>query len=398
MHTSVRRRLYTYLMHDLYSEPLERIVERAREVADTVIGPAAESLDRDSVWPADGMRALADAGLLGLTVPVHLGGLGQGLVGLSAVTGTIGRACASTAMCFGMHCVGAAVIAAKATIAQEERYLRPIARGEHITTLALSETGSGAHFFLPGTELQRAPDGYAVRGVKQFVTNGSHADSYVVSTGASDATDGEFSCVVVDADAPGIEWGPTWLGFGMRGNSSRSMTLDDVPVPVECLLGEEGDQVWYVFEVVAPYFLTAMAGTYLGVAQSALDQAIQHMKARHHAHSGQSLADIDLLQHRIGGLWTEVEKTRLLVHHAGHLGDLGSVDALTAVLASKADAARTAVQVTNEAMTLCGGMAYRENATLSRLLRDARASHVMSPTTDLLTLWTGRSALGRSLF
>jgi len=297
-----------------------------------------------------------------------------------------------------MHCGGNAVIAAKATPAHEDRYLRPIARGEHLTTLALSETGTGAHFFLPQTAMRREADAFVLQGQKQFVTNATRADSYVISTcAAEEAGEGEFSCVVVDADRPGIEWGPTWNGFGMRGNTSRSMRLDDVRVPAGALLGEQGDQVWYVFEVVAPYFLTAMAGTYVGVARGALDAAIQHMKQRRHSHSGQRLADVEVLQHRVGQLWAQVEKTRLLLHHAARQGDLGSEDALTAILACKADAAATAVSVANEAMTLGGGIAYRENSVLARLLRDARAGHVMSPTTDLLTLWTGRSALGLPL-
>lgn len=384
-------------MNEYLSGPLVRLVEQAETVAMTIAGPASEQVDRDAQWPEASMRALATGGLTGLTVPAHLGGHGQGLLGMAALTEVLGRACASTAMCFGMHCVGTAVIAAKATPAQQDAYLRPIARGEHLTTLALSETGTGAHFFLPQTRMRPDGDGYLVDGRKQFVTNGSHVDSYVVSTSAEDAGGGEFSCVVVDADREGVSWGAPWAGFGMRGNSSRPLTLDGVRVDGDRLLGAEGDQVWYVFEVVAPFFLTAMAGTYVGVAQAALDITLQHLRDRRHAHSGQALADVDLLQHRVGQLWMQVEKTRLLLFHAARLGDLGSPDALTAILASKADAATTAVNVVNEAMTLGGGIAYRENSTLSRLLRDARAGHVMSPTTDLLTLWAGRSALGLPL-
>lgn len=386
-------------MMEQLSEALQQANDRAEAAVEAVIGPHADALDEEGGWPAEGLHALGAQGLLGLTVPRHLGGLGQGLLGIASVTETVGRACASTAMCFGMHCVASAVVAAKATHFHEETYLRPIARGEHITTLALSEGGTGAHFFVPQTVLQPLDDAFLVRGQKQFVTNGGHADSYVVSTQTQNPLeDGEFSCVVVDGDSPGLRWGAPWRGMGMHGNSSRSVTLDEVRVPKEGLLGQQGDQVWYVFEVVAPYFLTAMAGTYLGVAQAAFDFTVQHMKGRRHSHSGQSLAEVDVLQHRVGTLWMQVQKSRLLLHHAARLGDLGSTQALTALLASKADAANTAVQVTNEAMTLCGGMAYRENSTLARLLRDARASHVMSPTTDMLTLWTGRSALGTSLF
>ena len=366
-------------------------------VADIVL-PRADTIDRDALWPQEALRALADAGLTGLHVPTRLAGRGQGLLGLAVLTEAIGRGCASTAMCFGMHCVATAVIAAKATKYHEERYLAEIAAGRHLTTLALSEAGTGSTFFLPQTRLERQGDAFVVDGSKQFVTNGSHVDSYVLSTMTSEPSElGEFSCLVVDQDCAGIAWEQPWQGFGMRGNSSRGMRLDGVKVPVENLLGEQGEQVWYVFEVVAPYFLVAMAGTYVGVAQAALAQTLQHLKSRRHTHSAQTLAQLPTMQQHVSDMWTSVQKSRLLLHHAARLGDLGSVDALSAILACKADAAETAVRVTNDAMTLCGGTAYRENSTLSRLLRDARASHVMSPTTEMLKLWMGRVALGLPL-
>ncbi len=370
----------------------------ASVLAAEVLLPRAESLDREGGWPSAGLQALVDAGLTALTVPRRLGGQGQGLLAIAAITEMLGRACASTAMCYGMHCVGTAVIAAKSTPFHDAKYLDPIARGKHLTTLALSETGSGSHFFLPQTHLAEGDGGFRVTGTKQFVTNGGHADSYVLSTRAShDGLEGDFSCVLVDKDTPNLSWGTAWSGLGMRGNASRSLTLDDAFVPRQNLLGQEGDQVWYVFEVVAPFFLTAIAATYVGVAQAALDIAVDHLRERRHAHSGQALSEIELLQHRIGQLWIGVKRSRLLLYHAAMAGDMGQEDALTALLACKADAGNTAVHTANEAMTLGGGMAYRANSTLARLLRDARASHVMSPTTDLLTTWTGRSALGLPL-
>ena len=208
---------------------------------------------------------------------------------------------------------------------------------------------------------------------------------------------GEFSCLVVDRDTPGVSWLEPWHGVGMRGNSSRGMRLDGARVRAGNLLGEEGDEIWYVFEVIAPYFLMAMSGTYLGIAQAALDITLEHLRSRRYAHSGEALADLPLVQHRLGEVWASVEKTRLLVYHAARLGDLGDPQALPALLSCKADVADTAVWVTNEAMTLCGGIAYRENSRLARLLRDARASHVMAPTTDMLKQWAGRALLGLPL-
>lgn len=387
-----------YTMHDLFSANLRAACSAAESITENVVLSNAERVDEECLWPADNLLALRKAGLTGLTAPTRVGGRGQGLLGLAAVTEIIARGCPSTAMCFGMHCVATAVIAAKATAYQDEHYLMPIAAGEHLSTLALSEAGTGSQFFLPHTRLTRDGAFFIVDGTKQFVTNGGRADSYVVSTQVSAESElGEFSCVVVDGELSGVRWGEPWRGLGMRGNASRAMELSGVRVPMDNLLGQEGEQVWYVFEVVAPFFLTAMAGTYLGVAHAALNATVQHLKSRHFEHSGITLSQLDTVQHRVGEMWMELEKTRLLVYRAAQLGDMGSADAMPSLLSCKAAAADTAVRITNEAMTLSGGIAYRENSALARALRDARASHVMAPTTDLLKIWTGRTVLGLPL-
>ncbi|HEX8255869.1 MAG TPA: acyl-CoA dehydrogenase family protein [Thermoanaerobaculia bacterium] len=368
-----------------------------REIAATVAAPRADEVDEKKVWPAHTFGALADAKLLGLHVPEDLGGHGLGLVALASLTEILGQACSSSAICYGMHCVGSAVIAAKPTAHHRERYLAPIAAGQHITTLSLSEPGSGVHFFLPSTELIGAGDHYLLRGLKHFVTNGSHVDSYVVSTLASDASHGEFSCILVDQKTPGMRWSGEWNGLGMRGNSSITMNLEDARVPRQNLLGEEGDQIWYVFEVIAPYFLTAMAGTYAGIAQAAIDYTLNHLRARTYTTGDAPLANAEVLQHRIGKLWSRLEAARQLMYAAAYAGDSGDPGAMPFILSSKAEVSDVAVEIVNEAMTLCGGVAYRENSVLSRLLRDVRASHVMAPPTDLLRLWTGRALLGQPL-
>jgi isovaleryl-CoA dehydrogenase len=372
---------------------LHELVGRAREVADTVVAQNAEREDIAAEWPAPAMRALADAGLMGLNVAPELGGHGEGMVGLLAIAETLGRESGSTALCYAMHCVGTAVLGAKATDYQKQQYLEPIARGEHITTLALSEPGTGIHFYIPQSRLTRSDDDYVIDGTKSFITNGGHCDSYVVSTVVADtpSSDGAFSCVMLDADTPNLEWMDEWHGFGMRANSSRTLRLHTAPVPRVNLLGEEGDQLWYVFEVIAPYFLIAMAGTYLGVAQAAFDIAREHAGTRRYEHTGELLGSDPVVAHRLGSMWSELERTRHLIYSAATKGDAGDPESLIPVLACKAAAGDTAVWLTNEAMTISGGSAYRANSKLGRLLRDARASHVMAPTTDLLKTWVGRA-------
>ncbi len=231
------------------------------------------------------------------------------------------------------------------------------------------------------------------------MTNGSHADSYVVSTVAADpdAPVGEFSCVLVPGDVPGLAWLDDWNGIGMRGNSSRRVQLKDVRVGPDNLLGAPGDQIWYVFEVVAPYFLVAMAGTYLDLAQASLDEATAHLTKRRHAHTRRALAAEPILQHRLGVLWAQVERTRRIVYWAAEEADAAGPHALPALTSAKAEVADCAVALANEAMTLVGGVGYRDRSPLEQHLRDARAAHVMSPTTDLLRTWTGRAALGLPL-
>jgi len=375
---------------------LQQILDTIKRIATTTVAEEAHEVDEQGKWPEHSLRALQQAGLGGLVVDKELGGLGQGLHGLARACEILGEVSGSTALCFGMHCVGAAVIGAKASKQQQEDFLKPIAAGEHLTTLALSEPGTGAHFYFPQTQLLALSEQeFLLNGSKSFVTNGSKADSYVISTAGVDpeAARDEFSCFVLRNDTPGLQWGPEWKGLGMRGNSSRTLLLKDVSVPAQNLLGNVGDQLWYVFQVVAPYFLTAMSGTYLGIAQAAFNQARQHLLERSYRHSGASLGQNNLMQHRLGGLWAVIERTRQLLYHAAGQGDSGDAAAIFPILAAKAEVGHCCVDVVNEAMTLMGGMAYGQDAKMSTLLRDARAAHVMSPTTDILYTWLGRALL-----
>lgn len=373
-------------------------VATARRLAEEVLAPRAASVDAEHRWPAEGMAALR-AELGGLVVPEDCGGMGHGLLAVVQVGEATGQACASTSICFGMHLVASAVIAAKATGDQRARYLEPIAAGEHLTTLALSEPGTGGEFWISQTQMTTHADQLRLTGTKSFVTNGEHADSYVLSTVAadSDALPGQFSCVVVDHDTPGMTWGSPWRGMGMRGNASRTLHLDATAVPRSRLLGEEGDEIWYVFNVVAPFFLMAMAGTYLGVAAAAMEEARAHVLRRQYAHSGSTAAASPFVQHRLGTMWARVERTRRLLYQAALEAEAGGPEALLGLCSAKAEVAETAQAVVNDALTLTGGIGYAQDGPLHRHLRDARAAHVMAPLTDTLRTWTGRALLGRPL-
>lgn len=379
---------------------LEQLIRAAKEIGETIVAREAPVADQQGRYVGESMNALKKEKLTGLVVPRECGGHGMGLFSLARISEELGIHYASVGLCFGMHCVGAAVIAAKATSWHKQQYLERIAQGQHLTTLALSEPGTGAHFYFPQTSLMpMSGEAFLVNGAKTFVTNGGHADSYVVSTMAAseDANPEQFSCVVIDAQTEGLQWGGDWNGLGMRGNSSRSLKLSNVTITADQILGEPGDQLWYVFNAVAPYFLIAMSGTYLGIAVRALEEGKDILLKRVYAHNGTHLAQISLLQHRIGMLWARVERTRQLIYSAARRYDGGEANAIPALLAAKAEVASCCVDTVNDVMTLAGGIGYAGNGILGMLLRDARASHVMSPTTDLLYTWLGRSLLDQPI-
>lgn len=377
------------------SPEISKLRDLAAEIAASVLRPDAEATDRQAAWPATGMKQLADSGLTALHLPRRLGGHEQGLLALAVITEELAQGCSSGAMCFSMHSVAAKVLATKATPDQEERFLVPIVKDGHISSLALSEPGTGAHFFLPRVNFRADGDAYVLDGEKSFITSGGHADSYVLSAvpPGAEVDPGAFTCLALEAGTSGMDWRQDWHGFGMRGNSSRGLVLNSVRVPRANLLGAEGDQIWYVFEVIAPYFLIAMAGVYVGIARAALEAAISHLKTRRHSHTGESLSDVPVLWHDVAEAWIEIEATRRLIHHAARLADAGATEAPLALFAAKTKVAQTVTAVTETAMILMGGRGYGENSDVGRLHRDARAAHVMAPTSHLLKSWLGRTLL-----
>jgi isovaleryl-CoA dehydrogenase len=386
--------VFDRVARNLLPEKTAQLQQKAFTVSREEIGPEAGYVDLHGTWPEHSFKSLIKAGFMGLTAPKEVGGLGEGLLGIAAVTEAIAESCSSSAICFGMHAVGTAVITAKASEYQKKTFLAPIAQGKHITTLALSETGTGSHFYISETQAKKQGDDFFINGQKQFVTNGGHADSYVISTMASQPATGMFNMFVLENDRGGMRWPSGWNGFGMRGNDSRGLAMKDVKIPHSNLLGNEGDEMWFVFEIVAPFFLVAMAGTYLGIAQAAFDIALDHVRTRTYSHNHERLMDSPVLQSELAEMWMAVQSFREMLYSACKAGDAGQLEALPHLFATKAAAAETAVKICNQAMTLCGGAGYRENGKLSRLLRDSRAADVMSPTTHMLKQWMGRALLG----
>src|SRR5579883_510114 len=373
----------------------ETLQERARRIAGASLRPRAAAVDRERRYPEENLRALGEAGLMGLLAPPRFGGLGGTLGDLAAVCEELGAACASTAMCFLMHACGCALIAARATPEQGERWLRPAARGELIATLAFSERGTGAHFYQPEIQAVRRDGGFSLSGRKSFTTSAGHAGLYPVLVRASGQPG--LDILIVTPDLDGVAFDGSWDGIGMAGNASIAVVLNDVQVPAANLLGEEGAGQELVFDVVAPTFLIGLAAVNTGIAQAALDEAAEHARTRTYP-DGRPLAALQLIQSYLAEMRTATQAARLLVREAARAADAGEAGALPLVMQAKVAATEAAQAVTAQAMQVGGGIAFSRQLPLERYLRDARAGSVMAPTNEVLKEWLGKLLTGQPLF
>jgi alkylation response protein AidB-like acyl-CoA dehydrogenase len=369
---------------------IEHVLESTREVAAGTVAAQAAIVDRERVFPADGLRALGGAGALGLVVPGEHGGAGAGLTALAEACEAIGAACASTAMVFLMHEVTAATIA----IGGGERVaelLPRFATGDAIGTLAFSERGTGAHFYNPELRAERDNGSVTITGRKSFVTSGGKADQYLVLVQGE--TDGTADAYLVAADDHAVSFDGTWAGLGMAGNSSIAMELAGVAVTGADRIGGAGVPTELVFGVVAPFFLVGLAAVNVGIAQAAAKAATEHAANRRYP-DGSSVAEVQVVQHLIADMDLATRQARLLVQSAAELGDAGDASALVSIMEAKVAATEAAVMVTQKALEATGGQGYTPALPIERHLRDARAGAVMAPTNAVLRSWIGKALAG----
>ena len=375
----------------------QRVVSEATAVAAAHIGPNAARVDREAVFPDQSIAAMGEHGLLGLTLPTTVGGRGHGLRTAAAVLDVVAQHCSSTAMVYLMHLCGVACYAAAPD--KTEPQLREAARGKHLSTLALSETGSRSHFWAPVSRAVRANGGVHLTASKSFVTSAGKADGYVVSTLAADGTQPlESTLYLVLPDDHGLRVSGTWKGIGMRGNASAPMTLENVALGESRALTAPGKGLDMMLGVVLPVFQIGSAAVAVGIAEAAVQATIRHLTHARFEESNSTLAQLPTLRARVAEMRVETDRAR------AHLGAvLDSIEApgpatQLLVLEAKAAATEAAARVTETAMRTCGGAAFGGAHGIERMFRDARAPIIMAPTTDQAYDFIGRALCGLELF
>lgn len=363
-----------------------------------VIDEEARETDSEAKWPERSMKAVAESGLLGLTLPQEAGGAGASMRQFAEVTEQIATRCASTAMIYLMHVCGAQTIAASPSPRRGE-FLQKMASGEAVATLAFSEKGSRSHFWAP---VSRALEnnGIVLNCEKSFVTSAGHADYYVVSSLAVGADSPvESTLYLVDKNAPGVDWTTPWNGIGLRGNSSGPISIRNCHIDADARLTAEGEGFKAMMEIVLPWFQVGSAAVSIGIAEAAFAAAVSHAGKARFEHLNESLAAA------VPGIRARLAQMRIAVDSArGYLDqtlariEKSAPDTMLFVLGAKAAAAETALRVTDDAMRVCGGAAFSRALPIERNFRDARAASVMAPTTDVLYDFIGKAVTGLPLF
>ncbi len=369
-----------------YLETLEKVV-------DEVVAPNAVDVDQVGSFPRAAIDALGRAGLLGLISAAEAGGLGQAHRAAALVIERLARECASTAMVTCMHYAGAAVIEKYGS-----REIRAaIAAGRHLTTLAFSEAGSRSHFWTPVSAAVRINGHVQLDAQKSWATGAGEVDSYVWSSRPV-AAEGASTIWLVPAKIAGLSIPLSFNGLGMRGNRSSPVTAKEVKIEPAAMLGPDGGGFDIMMNVVLPYFQIMIAAVSIGTMEATTTKTAAHVANSRFVHLDQSIADLPTIRAYVARMRIKTDMARTLLMDGVAALEEGREDALLRVLEVKAAAGEAATEVTDLAMRVCGGAAFRKEVGVERHFRDARAATVMAPTTDALYDFIGKAVCGLPLF
>jgi len=363
-----------------------------QRVIDDVVAPQATEVDTTGKFPGVAVAALGRAGVLGLTVDAGHGGGGQGLRAAADVVRRLSAACGSTAMVTLMHYAATAVLENHGP----DTVRRAIGAGEHLSTLAFSEEGSRSHFWAPLGTAVATGDTVRLDARKSWVTSAGQADSYVWSSRPL-AADGPMTLWRVPSATAGLHQPRPFDGLGLRGNNSMPVVAEGVTVDRAAMLGDDGAGLDVALAEVLPWFLVLSAAFSVGLMEATTAETGTHLTSTRLEHLDQTLAEQPLIRVDHARMRVTTDQAAALLEDTLTALETGRADAMLRVLEVKAAAGEAAIAVTDLAMKVCGGAAFRKELGIERRFRDARAARVMAPTSDALLDFVGRAINGLPL-
>ncbi len=368
----------------ILSEEQRMIRDMARAFAREKVRPEADSWEKAGRVPTDFLREMGALGLLGMTVPERWGGAGTDTVSYALALMEIagGDGGLSTIMSVNNSPVCAAILK-EGTDAQKERWLKPLARGEMIGAFCLTEPEAGSDAAALKTRAVRERGGWRISGTKQFITSGAIASVAIVfAVTDPDAGKHGISAFLVPTDTPGFHVARIEEKMGQKSSDTAQIVLDDVALPTDALLGEEGAG----YRIALANLETGrigIAAQSVGMAAAALEYALAYAEERRAF--GRPIADHQAVGHRLAQMATEVAVARQMVLHAAALKDTG-VRCLKEASMAKLFASEMAERVTSGAIQVFGGYGYLKDYPVERIYRDVRVTQIYEGTSEIQRL------------
>jgi alkylation response protein AidB-like acyl-CoA dehydrogenase len=377
----------------LLSDDERLMLDTVRRFARERVAPRAAEIDRTGEFPWDLVRQMAELGLMGVCLPEEYGGAGQSFVLFALIIEELCKACATTGLILDVTIsLCAETILLFGTPEQKKRFLVPLATGQKLGALAITEPEAGSDAAGIKTTAVREGDYYILNGTKIFITNGGMADIYVCSTVTDRAAghDG-LTDFIVEKGTPGLSFGEPLHKLGIRGSATTEVHFDNARVPVENRLGDEGQGFRITMDTLDGGRI-GIAAQAVGIAQAALDDAVAYIQQRRQF--GRRIADFQGIQFMVADMATQIEAARLLTLQAAALRDKGIPCARESSMA-KLFAGDTAMRVATDALQLFGGYGYITEYPAERHMRDAKITQIYEGTQQIQRVVIARSVLGR---
>jgi len=372
------------------SEEQIAIQDMARSFATEEMLPHAEEWDEKIIFPVDALRAAAALGLAGIYCGEEHGGSGLGRLDAAIIFEELASACPSTAAYISIHNMCAWMIDSFGSDELRARFLPKLMTMEHFSSYCLTEPGAGSDAASLRTRAERDGDHYVLNGSKAFISGGSAADVYVCMVRTGGEGPKGISCIVVEKDAPGLSFGKLEKKLGWNSQPTAAVIFEDCRVPVENLVGAEGDGFTIAMKGLDGGRLNIGACS-IGGARACLDASRDYLKERQQF--GQPLADFQALQFRLADMATELESARLMIHRGAWMLDNNAHGTTVAAAMAKRIATDTGFEVVNQALQLHGGYGYLKEFPIQRYLRDLRVHQILEGTNEIMRVLISRDVL-----
>jgi len=374
------------------SDDEQMLIEAIREIARERVAPRAAEIDRTSQFPWDMKELLAQQDILAMPFPSEYGGIESSELAVVMAIEELARNCATTSLILAVQQLGSLPIILAGNDEQKRKYLPPLASGEWLAAFGLTEAGSGSDAAAMQTFAVRKGDTYILNGSKRFITNGGLAqvNSVFALTDPKAGTRG-ISAFIVEKDFPGFSVGRIEEKMGIKGSQTAELIFTDCEVPVENLLGREGDGFKFAM-MTLDRTRPGVAAQAMGIAQGALDLALSYSKQR--VQFKKPIAENQGIQFMLADMATKVEAARLLVYNAAEMIDRGELNFGKYSSMAKLYASDIAMEVTGDAVQILGGYGYMKEYPAERMMRDAKITQIYEGTNQIQLLVIARALLG----